>query len=181
MPPFGKIPASRSCGFRKNTVTFVPSFRLPLVEPLPRSQSARCSSSNTMVLPRGVTCAKPFGKTVPIRQGVAGNAVLMCSWRTFGIFAKASSSGEPRGTSDFPKLPRHLRPRVARVLADEQLAEEAEGDDPVAVRGMRREAPDRGVRSRRELQRVPRVTEVSRAQPVSRFSGRRLAAAREHE
>src|SRR5260370_34432131 len=122
-----------------------------------------------MVLPRGVTCAKPFGKTVPTRQGVAGNAVLMCSWRTFGIFAKAFSSGEPRSGSDLTELPRHLRPRLARVLADEHIAEEAEGDDPVAVRGMRREAPDRRVRSSRQLQRVPRLTEVPPAQRVARF------------
>jgi hypothetical protein len=51
------------------------------------------SSSKTIVLPRGLTCAKPFGNTVPTRQGFAGKAELMCSCRTFGIFANVSSSG----------------------------------------------------------------------------------------
>src|SRR5437899_3806431 len=87
MPPFGKTPSSRNCGLRKYTVSGVPSCRLALVEPLPRSHSAMCSSSNTIVPPRGVTWAKPLGNTDPTRQTLAGKAVLMCDCRTFGILA----------------------------------------------------------------------------------------------
>src|SRR5438094_6366507 len=78
MPPFGKRPISRSCGFLKKTVTFVPSFRFWFVVPLPRSHNARCSSSKTIVLPRGVTCAKPSGSTVATRHTLIGKAVLIC-------------------------------------------------------------------------------------------------------
>src|SRR6266850_5771584 len=85
MPPFGSRPDSLSCGLRKNTVTLVPSARAALVEPWPRSHSPRCSSSTTMVLPRGVTWANPSGRTVATRHTFAGNAVSMCSWRAFGI------------------------------------------------------------------------------------------------
>src|SRR5882724_6248434 len=85
MPPFGSRPDSRSCGFRKNTVILVPLARPALVEPWPRSQSPRCSSSKTMVLPRGLTWANPSGRTVATRQTLAGKAVLMCSWRAVGI------------------------------------------------------------------------------------------------
>src|SRR2546427_8571429 len=91
MPPLGKSPDSRRAGFLKNTVTFVPSRRFSLVEPLPRSQSAMCSSSKTIVLPRGLTWANPLGSTVPTRHTWAGNAVLMCSCRALGILAKAHS------------------------------------------------------------------------------------------
>src|SRR5580700_11599711 len=91
MPPFGRMPSSRNCGLRKNTVSGVPSLRLALVEPLPRSHSAMCSSSNTIVPPRGVTCAKPLGSTEPTRHTFAGNAVLMCGCNTFGIFAMIRS------------------------------------------------------------------------------------------
>ena len=38
-----------------------------------------------MVLPRGVTWTNPSGRTVATRQTLAGNAVLMCSWRALGI------------------------------------------------------------------------------------------------
>jgi len=79
IPPFGKTPASRSGGFRRKTVTLVPSRRFAFVEPLPRSHSARCSSSKTMVLPRGLTWANPFDRTVATRHTWAGKAVLMCS------------------------------------------------------------------------------------------------------
>src|SRR4030095_15636976 len=91
MPPLGKRPDSRSVGFLRNTVTLVPSRRLSLVEPLPRSQSARCSSSYTIVLPRGLTWANPLGSTLPTRHTWAGNAVLMCSCRTVGILATSLS------------------------------------------------------------------------------------------
>src|SRR5438132_14385839 len=91
MPPLGRSPDARSAGFLKNTVTFVPSRRFSLVEPLPRSQSAMCSSSKTIVLPRGLTWANPLGSTVPTRHTWAGNAVLMCSCRALGILAKAHS------------------------------------------------------------------------------------------
>src|SRR5215813_5536007 len=93
MPPLGRRPLSRRAGFRRNTVTFVPFARLAFVEPLPRSQSARCSSSRTMVLPRGVTCANPFGSTVATKQTWAGKAVLICSWSAFGIGHSRTFSG----------------------------------------------------------------------------------------
>src|SRR5262245_3921235 len=48
-----------------------------------------------MVLPRGVIWAKPFGNTVPTRHTFAGKAVLMCSWRTFGMMANRASSVRP--------------------------------------------------------------------------------------
>src|SRR6266567_3912459 len=100
MPPLGRSPDSRSAGFLKNTVTFVPSRRFSLVEPLPRSQSAMCSSSKTIVLPRGLTWANPLGSTVPTRHTWAGNAVLMCSCRALGILAKSHSPFmAPRGWS----------------------------------------------------------------------------------
>ena len=35
----------------------------------------------------GVTCAKPLGSAVAIRQTLSGKALLMCSCRTLGIFA----------------------------------------------------------------------------------------------
>jgi hypothetical protein len=41
----------------EKTVTLVPSARLALVDPRPRSHRAKCSSSNTFVLPRGETWA----------------------------------------------------------------------------------------------------------------------------
>src|SRR5258708_697348 len=91
MPPFGRTPSSRNCGLRKYTVSGVPSCRLALVEPLPRSHSPMCSSSNTIVPPRGVTCAKPLGNTEPTRHTLAGKAVLMCDWRICGILAIGSS------------------------------------------------------------------------------------------
>src|SRR5437870_11810385 len=96
MPPFGSTPVSRSCGFLKKTVTFVPSFKFSFVVPLPRSHKARCSSSKTIVLPRGLTCAKPLGKTVATRHTWIGKAALMCSWRTFGILANWSPRGRPQ-------------------------------------------------------------------------------------
>src|ERR1700726_3058697 len=46
-----------------------------------------CSSSNTIVPPRGVTCAKPLGSTEPTRHTLAGKALLMCACSTFGMFA----------------------------------------------------------------------------------------------
>src|SRR5437660_1693428 len=55
--------------------------------PVPRSHSAMCSSSNTIVPPRGVTCAKPLGNTEPTRHTLAGKAVSMCDCRIFGILA----------------------------------------------------------------------------------------------
>src|SRR5262245_53816119 len=91
MPPFGSMPDSRSFGLRKNTVTLVPSWRAAFVVPLPRSHSARWVSSSTMVLPRGETCAKPSGNTLPIRHVLAGNAPLMCSCKGFGMLAKTNS------------------------------------------------------------------------------------------
>src|SRR5580765_5506849 len=91
MPPLGKRPDSRSGGFLRNTVTLLPSRRLSLLEPLPRSHSARCSSSNTIVLPRGLTWANPLGSTVPTRQTWAGNAVSICSCSAFGILATSRS------------------------------------------------------------------------------------------
>src|SRR5262245_27584095 len=48
-----------------------------------------------MVLPRGVIWAKPFGSTVPTRHTFAGKAVLMCSWRAFGMMANRASSVRP--------------------------------------------------------------------------------------
>src|SRR6266566_1840609 len=87
IPPFGRTPSSRNCGLRKYTVSGVPSCRLALVEPLPRSHSPMCSSSNTIVPPRGVTWAKPLGNTEPTRQTLAGKAVLMCDCRICGILA----------------------------------------------------------------------------------------------
>jgi hypothetical protein len=50
----GNRPDSRSGGLRKKMVTLLPFARLALVDPRPRSHNAKCSSSNTMVLPRGV-------------------------------------------------------------------------------------------------------------------------------
>src|SRR5436309_383651 len=87
MPPFGRIPSSRNCGLRKKTVSAVPSFKLALVEPLPRSHNAMCASSNTIVPPRGVICAKPLGNTEPTRHTFAGKAVSICGCNTFGILA----------------------------------------------------------------------------------------------
>src|SRR5438105_4306156 len=46
-----------------------------------------CSSSNTIVPPRGVTCAYPFGSTEPTRHTFAGKAVLIWACSTFGMFA----------------------------------------------------------------------------------------------
>src|SRR5580658_2397868 len=92
MPPFGRTPSSRNCGFRKYTVSAVPSARFALVEPLPRSHSAICVSSYTIVPPRGVICANPLGSTLPMRHTFAGNAVLMCDCRIVGIFAIVESS-----------------------------------------------------------------------------------------
>src|SRR5712692_6613425 len=40
-----------------------------------------------MVLPRGLTWANPFGRTVATRHTLAGKAVVVCSWRTFGMVA----------------------------------------------------------------------------------------------
>src|SRR5215470_1597744 len=87
MPPFGRTPSSRSCGFLKYTVNGVPSARFSLVEPLPRSHSAIWSSSNTIVLPRGLICANPLGSTLPTRQTLTGKALLMWGCNTSGIFA----------------------------------------------------------------------------------------------
>src|SRR5215831_9712635 len=87
MPPFGSSPSSRNCGLRKYTVNKVPSARFSLVEPLPRSHSAMCVSSNTIVLPRGLICANPLGNKLPTRQTLAGKALLIWGRRTSGIFA----------------------------------------------------------------------------------------------
>jgi hypothetical protein len=67
MPPFGRMPVSRNAGLRMKIVTGVPSVRFSVVVPLPRSYSAMCS---TIMLPRGVIWANPFGSTVPIRPDV---------------------------------------------------------------------------------------------------------------
>src|SRR5438046_1638981 len=112
MPPFGSTPASRSWGFLRNTVTLLLSRRLAFVEPLPRSHSARWSSSYTMVLPRGVIWANPFGSTVPTRHTLAGKAVLMCSWRTLGM----SMSRLPR---DYPAARRGCRLEMLSFPSDE--------------------------------------------------------------
>src|ERR1044071_6364529 len=97
MPPLGNMPDSRSFGLRKNTVILVPSLRAALVEPLPRSQIARCASSSTITLPRGETCAKPSGSTLATRHGLAGKAVLIGSCRGFGILVKVDA---PSGQQD---------------------------------------------------------------------------------
>src|SRR6266568_1424899 len=87
MPPFGKTPSSRNSGLRKYTVSGVPSFMASAELPEPRSHRPMCSSSYTIVPPRGVTCAKPLGNTDPNRHTLAGKAVLMCECRVLGILA----------------------------------------------------------------------------------------------
>ena len=77
----------------EDIVTLLPSARLSVVEPLPRSQVARWSSSNTMVLPRGVTWAKPFGNTVAIMQTLSGNAVLIAACSFFGMVGRRVPAG----------------------------------------------------------------------------------------
>src|SRR4026208_863624 len=120
MPPLGKRPDSRSDGFLRNTVTLVPSRRLSLVEPVPRPQSARGSSSYPIVLPLGLTWANPLGSTVPTRHTWAGNAVLMCSCRALGILATSLSfpPAVPRGMLGLTPaiVLRDARPR--RALPD---------------------------------------------------------------
>jgi hypothetical protein len=44
-----------------------------------------------MVLPRGLTCANPLGKTVATKHTLAENAELMCSCSGFGMMAKVGS------------------------------------------------------------------------------------------
>src|SRR5579885_1232477 len=112
MPPRGRMPSSRSCGLRKNTVTREPSVMFSAVEPLPRSHRAMCSSSNAIVLPRGVIWANPFGSTVPTRHTWAGKALLICGCRTLGIRAMA-----------------------ALLVAPARGGDEAVGRDADAVRG----------------------------------------------
>jgi hypothetical protein len=50
-----------------------------------------------MTLPRGETCANPFGSTLATRHGFAGKAVLMGSYRGFGMLVKINA---PSGQRD---------------------------------------------------------------------------------
>ena len=48
--------------------------------------------SNAIVLPRGLTCAKPVGSTLATRHTFIGKAVLICSCKTLGIVANLTPS-----------------------------------------------------------------------------------------
>jgi len=76
MPPLGRSPDSRSAGFLKEHGHLRPIAEVLVGRALAPLQSATCSSSKTIVLPRGLTWANPLGSTVPTRHTLAGNAVF---------------------------------------------------------------------------------------------------------
>src|SRR5262245_55364675 len=83
-----------------------------------------------MVLPRGLTWAKPSGNTVATRQTFAGNAVSICSWRTFGIVPTRPSLATSSASTTGRTRPRRTNGRVRTLpsRATSATSADLEGD-----------------------------------------------------
>src|SRR5258708_36316233 len=85
-----------------------------------------------------------------------------------------ASRRQPGRATDLAELAADLAPGLAGVLADVDLAEQGERDDPRRVDRMRRQAPQGGVGAAGQREAPPGLAAVVGAEHAARLPGRGL-------